>query len=80
MLVDDIRSSLQSISGSKLQYALDMLKTSADPNKCAEVVAMLNTVREELLKVQIRTEDCMSVLEHYHTLSTQGSESPPEDQ
>lgn len=83
MMVEDVRGSLQAISGSKLQYVIDSLRQSSDPSKCAEVVAMLNTVITELSKVERRAEDCVSVLEQYHRLSTGADEEveqqpPPE--
>lgn len=85
MLIEDVRRSLQAISGSKLQYALDSLSNSPNPSKCAEVASMLATVKEELEKAQLRTEDCISVLSEFHQISTEknssttSSESPTED-
>jgi hypothetical protein len=70
MLINDLRSNLQAISGSKLQYALDALATT-DPQKASEVAAMLKTVQVELAKSQSRVEDCITILEHYHSISYQ---------
>lgn len=76
MLVEDVRNSLQAISGSKLQYVTDALRQSQDPSKIAEIVAMLETVREQLSKVEARTEDCISVLTQFHELSTAPAPQP----
>ena len=79
MLVDDIRKRMRDIEEGTLLDISDSLGGSGKVNDCNEAIVVLDSARKELVKIDARMEDCMSILYQYCNVAVPATPEPEED-